>query len=353
MNPSRTASDSGSIARAYGTLPTRTHWDTIKLQSGRVGSRLLQYGSVALGRLRGNGTAHRSDPIAREEFQLSGCRTLDQHPIYQQRQAAVGFQEGYERFIAEICQAVNEGHPESIIHFGDGDYYVLTDQPIGSARPGYRAISRRLSLQERTRLAEGLAACTRHAVDLAPRLQAQFREVMGSDLSTFPTEYIYAALASRRLTREFPDCIGLIGAESKLRVIRTLESFSSYREYLGIERFADYIPIPQKFAADNPSAVIDGIRERLEASQSRLFLVGAGSAKMGMLHELPKIHSAVYLDVGSGIDALAGVVDPRRPYFADWVNFRLEDKDLYQEMDLLQVEFYRNVIYANTDVQVH
>lgn len=264
--------------------------------------------------------------------------------------AAIGFQEGYVSFIGDLRRSVEHNHSQSIIHFGDGDYYLLTDQPLGSARPGRRAISRRLSLQERTQLAIGLTNCTCHAVDLSPSLREQFKEVAPSVQQTFPTEYIYAAVASRRLTHVIGESIGLIGAEPKLRIIEKLMQYRSYQSYLGLTNFLDYIPVNQKFAADDPRAVVDGLTPQLEKSRARLFLVGMGSAKMGVLHRLPRIKDAVYLDVGSGIDALAGLIDPRRPYFADWINFRLSDPSGYHDLDLLQLKDLRNTIYAESDV---
>jgi hypothetical protein len=70
-----------------------------------------------------------------------------------------------------------------------------------------------------------------------------------------------------------------------------------------------------------------------------------GSAKLGVMSTLPSYHRAVYLDVGSGIDALAGIIDPWRPYFGDWINFQLDDESCYSGIDFLQVGEYRNRIF--------
>jgi len=52
-----------------------------------------------------------------------------------------------------------------------------------------------------------------------------------------------------------------------------------------------------------------------------LFLVSVGHVKSGLLSELKLFRNAVFLDVGVGIDALAGIVNLSRPYFGDWQNF--------------------------------
>ena len=64
-------------------------------------------------------------------------------------------------------------------------------------------------------------------------------------------------------------------------------------------------------------------------------MVGIGHLKSGVLGELKKYKEAIYIDVGSGIDALAGIIDTERPYFGDWTNFQLEDFD-YSRMDYLR-----------------
>jgi hypothetical protein len=47
----------------------------------------------------------------------------------------------------------------------------------------------------------------------------------------------------------------------------------------------------------------------------------------------------MYIDVGSGIDALAGMIDTRRPYFGNWQNFRLANDEIYENIDYLNFNF--------------
>ena len=47
--------------------------------------------------------------------------------------------------------------------------------------------------------------------------------------------------------------------------------------------------------------------------------------------------NAVVIDVGAGIDALAGVISQDRPYFADWVNFKSNLID-YAGMDIMDLK---------------
>jgi hypothetical protein len=55
---------------------------------------------------------------------------------------------------------------------------------------------------------------------------------------------------------------------------------------------------------------------------------------------IPRIRyfsDAVVIDIGAGIDALAGVISQDRPYFADWINFKSNNID-YTSMDIMDLK---------------
>ena len=49
---------------------------------------------------------------------------------------------------------------------------------------------------------------------------------------------------------------------------------------------------------------------------------------------LKEYSDAIFIDVGCGLDALAGIVCQDRPYFADWTDYRLKDYD-YKSIDFM------------------
>ena len=79
------------------------------------------------------------------------------------------------------------------------------------------------------------------------------------------------------------------------------------------------------------------VGEQLKNSNSDIFLLGIGHVKSGLLTTLKKYKKAVYLDVGSGIDAIAGIIEIGRPYFGDWVNFQTR-KYNYNVLDFLNYQ---------------
>ena len=112
-----------------------------------------------------------------------------------------------------------------------------------------------------------------------------------------------------------------------------------YQEYLGLEKFQDYIHIPQTFACDNIDETEELVAEQLKSSKSKIFLLGVGHVKSALLHRLKKYKDAVFLDVGSSRDALAGIIDHGRPYMGDWTNYRTREFD-YSSLDILQYDIW-------------
>ena len=53
------------------------------------------------------------------------------------------------------------------------------------------------------------------------------------------------------------------------------------------------------------------------------------------IHRLKKYTDAVFLDVGASIDAIAGIIDVDRPFVADWVNYQIDEREMYEDVDLL------------------
>lgn len=149
-----------------------------------------------------------------------------------------------------------------------------------------------------------------------------------------PSEAIYALVATRWIFRRYPAEIALIGSSAKIELIERLSGYSQFKQHLQIEKFVDLIPIPQIGAADNLDSLAEEIGLNLQKINPKIILIGAGSVKVGLLPLLRKYTNAVLIDVGCGIDAIAGVVCQDRPFFADWINFRIKDYP-YEKIDFM------------------
>jgi hypothetical protein len=155
-------------------------------------------------------------------------------------------------------------------------------------------------------------------------------------LKPFPYtfECVYALVASRMIFKAFPSQIMLVGQREKLAAIQELCKHKAYREYIGIESFCGYVGVEKIGAADNEGLILDNLRKECIKTNPKLILIGIGSAKLYTIPRIREFTTAVVVDIGAGIDALAGVVSQDRPYFADWVNFKSKNID-YESMDMM------------------
>jgi len=269
-------------------------------------------------------------------YEIEGTVNFDQNPAFHVPDTCPNFQEGLVGFKQQLINEVNAGQSKTIYKFGDGDYFFLKKQPVGSASPGRRALSKSYDqLQNHHEFVDGVSQNDLIAVEIYN--VRMFKDLFPYKSVQIPAEYGYGLVSNRWLTKTFAGKIGLIGADEKLDLIKQLMTRTKYQEYLGIEQFNDYIKIPQRFACDNLDAVESSVADQLSNSnnETRIFLVGVGHIKSGLLHRLKKYKNAIFYDVGSGIDALAGIVDFGRPFMGGWTNYRLNDFN-YNNIDFLQ-----------------
>ncbi len=267
-------------------------------------------------------------------YQIDDTLNLDRHGALQNASTFPDFQNQLEKFKIELLNNIEKAKSVSYYKFGDGDYYFLKGKPVGSAKPGNRALSRQLTKSELNLYRKGACENDKYLCEIYPENRKKFKKVLRNTRIDYPSEFIYGLIASRWVT-SLPYKIGLIGSANKLAIIKKLTDSAEYKNYIGREEFQSYISIPQRFACDNLDLRLKEIAEQITIGNSDLYLVGIGHLKSGVLHELKKMQNAVFLDIGSGIDALAGVVDSERPYFGNWKNFRLQDEKFYDDLDLL------------------
>jgi hypothetical protein len=266
-------------------------------------------------------------------YRIDGLKNFDQHPIFSNPEAFPNFKLELERFKNLICDLHAQHNAAAFYKFGDGDYYFLKGLPYGSAKPGNRALSKPLGVKDLENFQANSLGSDFYMCELYPENINKFHEVFPSVAIDFPAEFSYICVASNWFIRNFNN-VGIIGAEEKINLIRELTEKSEYKETLGFNGFTSFISTPQKYSCDDLSSQLESLRNQLSNSNSDFFLVGIGHLKSGVLGELKKYKRAIYIDVGSGIDALAGIIDTGRPYFGSWTNFQLKDYD-YGQMDFL------------------
>ena len=269
-----------------------------------------------------------------DQYKIEGTINNDQNPCYHDETTYPKFEEELEEFKHLLIELVYLNEPKTFYKFGDGDYYFLNKIPTGSATPGRRALSKSYDEINHDAFVKGAQECDYYTCEIYPENRVHFMDVIQRRID-FPAEFGYGLVTNKWLLKTFAGQIGLIGAGLKLNIIKNLMEAPQYQEYLGLEKFEDYISLPQKFACDDLEATEKMVASQLMKSTSKIFLMGMGHVKSGLIHRLSKYRNAVFLDVGASIDALAGIIDVDRPYAGDWTNYQIDDVQLYKGIDFL------------------
>ena len=269
-----------------------------------------------------------------DKYKIEGVTNLDSNGCFHNENTYPNFQEDLEKFKVHLTDLVNKGESKTFYKFGDGDYFFLKGQSIGSASPGKRALSVSYDKINHQAFVEGANLNDYYTCEIYPENRSKFKEVIDKEID-YPAEYGYGLVGNKWLFNNFSGDIGLIGASEKLNIIKELMKHDEYKEYLGLDYFTDYIHFPQKYACDDIDKVEEFVGEQLSNSTANIFLLGIGHSKSAILHRFKKYTNAVFLDVGAGIDMIAGCININRPYAGDWTNYRIKGYD-YSNIDYLK-----------------
>ena len=270
-------------------------------------------------------------------YKIEGTINNDNDPCFHSEKTYPRFQSELIEFMDLLKGYVHDNVSKTFYKFGDGDYYFLNKQPVGSAMPGRRALSKSYDQINHDVFVKGAQECDFYTCEIYPTNRRSFAEVIHRGVH-YPAEFGYGLVTNKWLLKTFAGKIGLIGANTKMNIIQNLMEAPQYQEYLGLEKFEDYISLPQKFACDDIDATEQMVAEQLKNSTSKIFLMGMGHVKSGLIHRLKKHANAVFLDVGASIDALAGIIDVNRPFAGDWTNYQIDEPELYNDVDFLAYE---------------
>ncbi len=261
-------------------------------------------------------------------YQIDKTKYLDPEKEYFNPDLYPKFQEDYLKFKEGLIKQSESKINETYYKFGDGDYLLFKNEKHGTTKPGVRDLKRTfkpLNIKEINDYAHTHDKYFCEIINFN-----LMKEVLNKPLD-FPAEYLYGSVANKWFFSAFKK-ITLVGSKEKLELINELMKHQEYKEYLGIESFHDLIPIPQTGALTNSEKIYKKIKSKVEKSNPDIFLAGIGLAQNVLLHYLKKSAKAPILSIGSGIDAIAGVIDIYRPYYGSWTNYRIENPKIYKNI---------------------
>ena len=279
------------------------------------------------------------------KYDIPGCRNTAREANIQ---FFPNFNENYESFKSLLINLVDTNSSKTFYKFSDGEYMFAKGISVGSTSKGHRDTNIGADSLDLSLFKDGIYKNDYYMVECYKQARDEFDEYF-SDKTPIPAEYSYGLIANRWLFKTFKGQIGIVGAKEKLELIQELLKYDEYKEYLGIDKFEDYISIPQKYACDNIDATDKMVKEQLQNATSKIFIEGIGHAKQALLWKMKEYHPAVYLSVGSGVCAVAGVQDCiGRPYFADCKNHRIKDYDS-SKIDIWKYTALEDIIWLENN----
>ena len=261
-------------------------------------------------------------------YQIENTMYLEPEEEYFNPGLYPNFQENYLKFKSELKNDSISKSSNSYYKFGDGDYLLFKNEKHGTTKPGVRDIKKSFKPLDIDNIKKFAHMHDKYFCEIINF--NKMNNVLDKKID-FPAEYLYGSIANKWFFENFKK-ITIIGSETKLELIEELIKHQEYKDYLGIESFYDLIPIPQTGALSNSDKIYQKIKNKVKKSNPDIFLLGIGLAQNTLLHSLKEVSSAPLVSVGSGSDAIAGVIDIYRPYYGSWVNYRLNNSKIYKKI---------------------
>jgi hypothetical protein len=255
------------------------------------------------------------------------------------------FQEKIELFKNIVKNNIDNKTGIVILRVYDGEFHFLNGNVCGNGPT--RHYTKKLTKEFIQKFKDGCYKVDYISVQLNINQLNIYNNIFPDRPIDFPMDIIYGLFANRWLLKTFRNRIALIGGCKKIDVIKNLMKYEEYRNYLGNDKFLDYIEVPERFSCDNTELIINTIGEKIKESKAELFLFGIGISKMAIAWQFKQYKNAVFIDIGCGMSALAGTCGIDRPYFGNWINYRLKNYN-YNDVDSMDFNINNgNVVYLD------
>lgn len=251
----------------------------------------------------------------------------------------------FQNKLKEFKQTLLKKHENKegfvVMRIFDGEFYFLDCKKVGNV--GKRHCSKNLTPQFIKSFKEGCYKVDILATQLYEDKLKHYNKLFPDKSFDLPMEIIYGLVSNKWLLKTFKNKITLIGGSEKMKVIKKLMEFPEYKKYVCNDYFIDYIEVPERYSCDNTDNLIKEIGKKISKSKAEVFLYGIGIAKMAIAYKFKEYKNALFIDIGCGMSALAGTTSIYRPYFGNWINYRLKNYD-YKNIDPIDFE-NKNTVY--------
>ena len=166
-------------------------------------------------------------------YEIEGSVNLDTHSCFDNPKTYPKFQEKLQEFKDLLIELVYLNESKTFYKFGDGDYYFLRKESVGSATPGRRALSKGYNQINHEAFVTGAELCDYYTCEIYPENRVRFADVINRKVD-YPAEFGYGLVTNKWLLETFSGRIGLIGANTKMNIIQNLMEAPQYQDYLGL-----------------------------------------------------------------------------------------------------------------------
>lgn len=260
-------------------------------------------------------------------YKIEGTTNIDAEQIsgqeYNDPNYYPNFQKDIIDFKSTLINKLNNNEAYVVMRVYDGEFYFLDKQVVGNGPK--RHFTKPLKDEFIKKFKDGCYKVDMLCVQLNKTMTDRFYKLFPDKNIDMPMDIIYGLFANKWFLNTFKNSIALIGGNYKLNIIKELMKYNEYREYINNDYFIDYIDVPERFSCDNVDDTIQDLKYKIEKSEAKVFLYGIGISKMAIAYNFKKFKNAIFIDVGCGLSALAGLCSNERPYFGSWINYRLKD----------------------------
>ena len=111
-------------------------------------------------------------------YKIDGTKNLDTNPRFGSDETYPNFQEKLSEFKELLVDLVDKNESKTFYKFGDGDYFFLKGESVGSATPGRRALSKPYSQIDHQAFKDGARECDYYTCEIYPDNRQKFSEVL-------------------------------------------------------------------------------------------------------------------------------------------------------------------------------
>ena len=155
-----------------------------------------------------------------ECYKIEGTKNNDQNPCFSNPDTDPNFQNKLVKFKSDLVNLVEKKESKTFFKFGDGDYFFLKAESVGSAGVGKRAISVNYNQINHQDFVQGSKMNDYYTCEIYPENRRMFSEVLPGISVDYPAEYGYGLVSNKWFFETFKGRIGLIGADKKIDLIQ-------------------------------------------------------------------------------------------------------------------------------------